>query len=77
MVAGEYDGQLSNGGERVILASPSDDARLDFEYDDGWYPETDGGGHSLVLENPGGDPSTLGDRASWRPSGEPGGSPGE
>ncbi len=49
-VLGEYNGKLDNGGERLRLEIASLSAGiLDFEYDDNWYPETDGAGPSLVV----------------------------
>jgi len=52
-VAGQYDGNLSNGGEDVVLGLPDplDAAILRFEYDDTWYPTTDGGGYALAVTN--------------------------
>ena len=51
-VVGEYNGQLSNGGESIRLAAPLGETVLDFQYDDGWYPVTDGDGYSLVIVDP-------------------------
>jgi hypothetical protein len=75
-VGGEYDGRLANDGDVIILRGPDGEAILDFEYDDGWHPETDGPGPSLVIVDPRGDPSSWGEAASWRPSAFELGSPG-
>jgi hypothetical protein len=75
-VAGEYSGQLANGGERVRLENALGESLIDFDYDDGWYPETDGGGHSLVVVDTAGDPERLSEKPSWRPSAAPDGTPG-
>jgi hypothetical protein len=75
-IAGEFEGELHNAGERIMLEGPRGEAILDFRYRDLWYPETDGGGRSLVIRDPRGDPETWGDRASWRPSDVEGGTPG-
>ena len=74
---GEFDRNLSNGGERVALADAFGRPLLDFTYgDDGaWDTTADGGGYSLVLRNP----ASLGDLSSpanWRASRGEGGSPG-
>jgi hypothetical protein len=76
IVAGVYQGQLSNSGERVTVVSAFGEVLLDFEYDDAWHPETDGPGHSLVVENEDADPDTLGERGSWRASARELGTPG-
>src|SRR5205814_3954766 len=55
-IAGEYvginDGNLSNGGEVISIAGPVGEPLISFEYKDGWYPITDGGGYSLVVRSP-------------------------
>jgi len=75
-VAGEYSGNLSNGGEKIVLSLPSplDVAILRFEYSDVWYPATDGDGSSLVINDPLVHPATLSQSENWH-SGTP--SPGE
>lgn len=76
-VAGQYEGKLDNGGERIQLEDAIGRTIADFEYDDDWYKETDGRGHSLVAVQPSGDgPPALGDEQAWRPSLLEGGSPG-
>ena len=76
LVAGEYSGALSDGGERISIRGPLDEPILDFEYGDLWHPETDGQGSSLVIVDALDDLSTWGDAASWRPSNLDLGSPG-
>ena len=76
LVAGEYSGALSDGGERLSVRGPLDEPVLDFEYDDLWHPETDGEGASLVVIDALDDLSTWGDAAAWRPSELALGSPG-
>ena len=49
---------------------------LDFDYDDDWYPTTDGDGKSLAIINALSPATTWGEQTSWRPSGQLGGSPG-
>jgi hypothetical protein len=76
-VAGEYSGNLDNGGEYIRLNDATGQVILDFHYDDGWYPNTDGLGFSLVILNENAPLETWGDRFSWFSSAEMGGSPGQ
>ncbi|NQT51813.1 CotH kinase family protein, partial [bacterium] len=76
-IVGEYEGQLSNAGERVQIDGAFGELVHGFTYDDGWYPITDGDGFSLVMVDPSADPSTWDTAAGWTPSGFGGGSPGQ
>ncbi len=69
-VAGEYSGNLSNGGEEIVLKLPRplEAAILRFEYSDAWYPVTDGGGNSLAIYNPFAQPATWSWPENWRPA---------
>jgi hypothetical protein len=51
-IAGEYDGSLANNGERIRLEDAIGRTILDFEYNDRWYPITDGDGFSLTIIEP-------------------------
>ena len=75
-MAGEYSGNLSNGGERIVLSLPLplDVAVLRIEYSDTWYPSTDGDGSSLTINDPLNHPAILSQSESWRPASP---SPGE
>ena len=76
-VLGPYDGSLDNSGEFLEFTDAVGESVLDFEYKDGWYPATDGPGHSLVLRNPQTTPfDAYGNALSWAISLLPGGSPG-
>jgi hypothetical protein len=75
-VAGEYSGSLNNAGDRLTLLGPVGEPILDFTYDPAWYPITDGGGFSLVVVDPFAPIGNWQLAQNWRPSGEPGGSPG-
>jgi len=67
-VAGEYIGNLSNGGEDIVLQLPwpYEAAIMRFEYDDSWYPSTDGFGDSLTIRDPYAHPATWDKAESWQ-----------
>lgn len=69
----QYDKELSNQGERIVLLDAFGTPVLDVAYsdDDGWPQAADGAGASLVAS--GGDPNSP---AAWRASTAIGGSPG-
>jgi len=76
-VAGEYEGRLANGGERIELLDAIGRTIHRFEYEDRWYAGTDGLGYSLVVvdpENP--DVGAWSKKAGWRASAAINGSPG-
>ncbi|MEJ5238183.1 MAG: lamin tail domain-containing protein [Limisphaera sp.] len=74
-VFGYYRGNLSNGGERITLLDRNGNPVLVVTYDDedGWPLAADGGGASLEMVDPRGDPSAP---ASWQASSRMYGSPG-
>jgi hypothetical protein len=74
-IAGEFAGLLSNTSQDIAIFGELGQEYLRFRYAN-WYPETDGGGRSLVLREPRAGSTPLSDRESWRPSFEAGGSPG-
>ncbi|MCX5643405.1 MAG: lamin tail domain-containing protein, partial [Phycisphaerae bacterium] len=69
-VVGQYTGNLSNAGEKIVLLLPSplEAAILRFDYSNTWYPATDGGGKSLTIQDPAAPPATWKDAESWRAS---------
>ena len=67
-VAGQYTGRLSNGGERLVLSDAGGGVIQDFEFDDAWYPSTDGGGRSLVIRDALGAKSAWNEAGGWRAS---------
>jgi len=72
----KFDGKnLSNAGERIVVRGPSGQTIHDFVYDDEppWPTSPDGGGPSLEIIDPMGDPASA---ANWRASFYAGGSPG-
>ena len=79
LVAGEFSGKLSNGGEDILLAMPSPHqiAIQRFEYNDNWYPSTDGDGNSLVIIDPLAPAVDWSDAEAWQPSTFTGGSPAQ
>ncbi|HEY5909890.1 MAG TPA: immunoglobulin domain-containing protein [Verrucomicrobiae bacterium] len=76
LVAGVYTNNLANDGDHVILEGPLQEPILDFTYNDGWYPTTDGLGFSLVIRDPNAGLATWSLKESWRPSAAIYGSPG-
>ncbi len=74
-IVGDYDGQLSNKGEKLVLIAFNGAVLLDFEYSDGggWPGRADGGGSSLQLEEGETDINSSG---SWDASERYGGAPG-
>ncbi|NLZ07051.1 MAG: hypothetical protein GXY19_17925 [Phycisphaerae bacterium] len=76
-VAGQYTGNLDNAGERIDLQDAAGQVIQSFEYRDGWHDITDGQGFSLTVKTSAmSDADALGEKSSWRPSAEVGGSPG-
>ncbi len=76
LIAGEFSGSLSNGGEQITLLASDNSMVRDFTYDDKspWPESPDGDGFSLTLIDPSGDPDHT-DPFSWRASVTIGGSP--
>ncbi|MBN2474599.1 MAG: lamin tail domain-containing protein [Pirellulales bacterium] len=84
-VAGVYEGNLDNTGERTILLGRFDELIADFTYNDrgNWPGRADGTGASLELIDPDAVPQDgpgrtayLEDGDHWRSSSEYGGTPG-
>ena len=75
-VLGEYEGALSNSGERMVLIDALGQSILDFTYSDTWHPLTDGDGYSLEIVEPTADVTAWSQAASWRAGDWLHGSPG-
>lgn len=77
-VAGEFSGNLNNGGERLLLVDQSGEIIRDFVYldDTGWPQAADGEGPSLTLKYPESAPDHS-EGQNWRNSRFSGGHPGE
>lgn len=75
VVFGYYSGSLDNGGERIAILDTNGRTVTAVHYDDaaGWPTAADGGGYSLEVIDPRGDPSAP---ANWRASASPNGTPG-
>jgi hypothetical protein len=76
-VAGQYAGTLDNGGERIQLQDSVGESIHDFDYENDWYPITDGPGASLVIVNENADEKLWASKTNWRPSASDFGSPGQ
>lgn len=77
LIAGEYSGNLSNGGERLQLLGTNSVVIRDFTYGDSapWPTTADGNGPSLLLRDPWSNPDP-GQALNWLTSAVPGGLPG-
>lgn len=77
-ILGVFDGSLSDGTEKLLLGYDTADAiaLAEFDYEDDWYPCTDGEGFSLVLRDPQSNPSSWDAKGAWRHSAAVDGSPG-
>ncbi|MCK5851669.1 chitobiase/beta-hexosaminidase C-terminal domain-containing protein, partial [bacterium] len=77
LIAGEYEGKLANGGERIEIQGAAGETLAAFIYSDDWYPTTDGDGYSLVIVNPYESTNLWNLKEGWRPSHFTNGSPGK
>ena len=82
-IAGEYSGNLSNGGETIKIEDATNGTVLEFRYEDGrddretdWPSAADGEGYSLVIVDSQAAPDAWNLGSGWRASSQPGGSPG-
>jgi hypothetical protein len=74
-VAGQYSGQLSNGGEAILVSDAAHQPINDITFDDvaPWPTAADGGGPSMEVVDLAGDYNAG---TNWRASAAPGGTPG-
>jgi len=77
LILGTYTGNLNNGGDHLTLSGGLQQSVLDFSYNDGWYPATDGLGFSLTIVDQNAPVSSWDSAANWRASSGLGGSPGQ
>ncbi len=75
-VAGWFGGSLANGGETIAIRDTLNRIIFSVSYEDefGWPTSPDGGGYSLEMIDPNGDPD---DPANWRASNAQNGTPGQ
>lgn len=66
LVAGQFTGALNNGGEELRLDDATGEKILEFDYENDWYPVTDGQGGSLVIANENASWESWGRKTSWR-----------
>jgi hypothetical protein len=76
VMAGAYDGRLSNSGETIALVDALDQVVQRFTYQDHWYPSTDGQGYALTPVDPSAAPDQWNHASGWRASSSLGGTPG-
>lgn len=78
LVSGEFGGNLSNSGERILLVDEDDRAVFDFSYDDDapWPSRADGGGFSLQRIDEFSSEADAAASTTWTVSLNPGGTPG-
>ena len=75
-IHGTWSGALANAGEPLHLIDAVGENILKFDYEDDWYPASDGRGCSLVVVNELAAPSAWDRKTQWRPSALYGGTPG-
>ncbi|NLF39679.1 hypothetical protein GX586_09555 [bacterium] len=67
-VVGGYAESLNNSGEPIAFDDALYSTVQDFAYSDTWYPETDGGGYSLTINEAGGAVELWNTQEGWRAS---------
>ena len=75
-ITGTFVGNLNNDGDHIRLDDLGNEKVLEFDFNDSWYPITDGRGFSLVIKDESAEWFTWELPESWRPSGQEYGSPG-
>jgi hypothetical protein len=75
-VVGPWQGDLSNGGERLVIKAYDGTTILDFTYDDAWYPNGDGPGGTYEYIGVDYTNASYNNPANWRDSSQVLGSPG-
>ena len=76
LILGSYSNNLANDGDHLVLQGSLREPILDFDFEDGWYPITDGQGFSLQIVSDALPTTAWGTNTSWRPSGTLNGTPG-
>lgn len=75
-VIGDFADFLDNKGERIKLVDALGESILDFEYNDKWYPPSDGEGRTIVIRDPSIPFNEYDEPESWGLSSTDGGTPG-
>jgi hypothetical protein len=75
-IAGVYVGGLDNAGEVLKTDDANNSTIQEFDYEDDWYPQTDGGAFSLVVRSETQHPDLWDSKLGWRPSNSADGSAG-
>lgn len=76
-VVGPFSGYLANGNDAIELEDHRGETIQRFEYNDDWYPNTDGHGFSLTFIDPAvTNFNVWSQKDAWRSSLDAGGSPG-
>jgi len=77
-VAGQYSGNLDNGGEEIVLQLPAplEAAVMRFDYNDSWRADTDGGGFALEVRDTAAKAAAWDDADAWHSGPVEGGTPG-
>ena len=73
---GPYSGQLNNDGDTIRMVDAVGENILVFTYNDIWFPETDGEGKTLVLDDETFPFDGLDEQAAWAASASVNGTPG-
>ncbi len=68
VVFGPFDGYLDDSGEELKLEDPNNETILEFDYNDAGWPQTDGGGATLVMANLAAPHDEWGRRQNWAAS---------
>ena len=75
-VAGVYSGKLDNAGEKIEVTHGYFGEMQSFDYEDDWYPQTDGEGLSLTIRAIHTDRELWDMKEGWKAGSAYGGSPG-